>query len=59
MVGADPVFGLRQAEVMGMPYSVVDNTSHFRKQRWPGVENWYVISMDGGGSPVWSGGLRP
>jgi len=32
--------------------SVVDLTNHFRKQQWPGAENWVVFSMDQGGNPI-------
>jgi len=53
MVGAYPIFGLRQAEVMGDDmWSVVEMTRHFRAQRWPGADSSYIISMDGFGNPI-------
>lgn len=51
MLRADPIFGVRAAEVMG-DETVVDMTVRFRRQRWPGVDGWYIISMDGGGNPI-------
>ena len=37
---------------MGVDDLVVDMTRHYRGQRWPGTEGWYVVSGDGGGSPI-------
>ncbi len=51
IVGGDAVFGLRVAEAMGK-FTVTSATKHFRKQRWPGTERLYVISIDGAGNPV-------
>jgi hypothetical protein len=53
IVGAYPIFGLRQAEAMGNAFwSVVDVTNRFRTDGWAGTSEWYVISMDGGGNPI-------
>ena len=51
-VGSLPVFGLRPVEVMGEPWSVVHVTQQFRRQGWPGTDQWYVISDDGFGNPI-------
>ena len=52
LVGAYPIFGLRQAEAMGEPWSVIAATMQFRGDGWAGTENWYIISMDGAGNPI-------
>jgi hypothetical protein len=53
MVGSYPIFGLRQAEVMGNDFwSVVDVTRRFQAEGWPGTQDWYIISMDGAGNPI-------
>jgi hypothetical protein len=31
---------------------VVDVTEHFRRQSWPGTDQWYVVSMDHAGNPI-------
>lgn len=52
-VGAYEVTGLRRADYMGSSLAtVLDLTEHFRKQRWPGAENWAVFSTDLGGNPI-------
>jgi streptogramin lyase len=30
----------------------VDVTKRFRADVWPGVESWYIISIDGRGDPI-------
>jgi len=53
IVGPFRVFGLRKAVPMGKnEESFVQVTKTFRRQRWPGVEKWAVISTDHGGNPV-------
>lgn len=53
IVGPFRVFGLRKAVPMGKnEASFVEVTKSFRRQRWPAVEKWAVISMDHGGNPV-------
>jgi hypothetical protein len=53
IVGPYPIFGLRKAAPMGIEEaSALDVTRHFVKQRWPGTENWLVISTDHSGNPV-------
>jgi cell wall assembly regulator SMI1 len=53
LIGPYPMYGLARAEPMDdRLWSVVAVTQHFRKQLWPGVDSWYVISMDHAGNPV-------
>lgn len=52
MLGSYPVFGLRPVEPMGTMWSVVQVNRHFRKDRWPGVDDWLIVSMDLGGNPI-------
>lgn len=52
-VGAYEIVGTQRAEYMGSDVeTVLDLTNHFRKQRWPGSENWAVFSTDQGGNPI-------
>ena len=53
MVGPAPMLGVRQAEVMGVDaWSVVEVTERFRKDGWRGVDEWYIVSIDGAGNPI-------
>ena len=53
IVGPYRVFGLRKAVPMGVKEaSALDVTNRFVKQRWPGTEDWLVISTDHSGNPV-------
>jgi hypothetical protein len=53
IVGPFRVFGLRKAVPMGRNEgSFVEVTNSFRRQRWPGVEKWAIISTDQAGNPV-------
>lgn len=56
VVGPYPIFGLRKVNAMGRAFSIVNVTNDFRKQNWPGTENWVVISEDHAGNPI---GLAP
>jgi hypothetical protein len=51
-VGPDPIYGVLPARDLRKEWSVVEMTRHFREQGWPGVDEWYVISMDGRGNPI-------
>src|SRR6266496_3330558 len=52
IVGRFPVYGLRKAKPMGKEAeSFLAITHHFRRQRWPGVDKWAVISTDHAGNP--------
>jgi hypothetical protein len=53
IIGSQTVIGLGCAEAMGNhEESVVTATKRFRDEKWPGVGEWYVISVDGRGNPV-------
>lgn len=53
VVGAYSVCGLRKSAPMGVrESSALEMTSHFKKQGWPGVENWLIISSDHSGNPI-------
>ena len=52
MVGAHAVYGVEQVTTLGSDWSVVALSQRFRKDGWPGVANWYVISSSGDGSPI-------
>jgi hypothetical protein len=53
IVGPFRIFGLRRAIPMGNEEeSFIEVTKSFRKQRWPGVDKWAVVSMDHAGNPV-------
>ncbi len=46
-----PVYGLSSAVALG-DLTVVTASQRFREDGWPGVERWYVVSMDGAGNPI-------
>jgi hypothetical protein len=53
VIGSETVIGLIRAPRMGNDEaSVVDVTLHFRGQKWPGCDGWYVVSIDERGNPV-------
>lgn len=52
MVGAYPIYGLREAEVVGRPWSVVEVTQRYRTDGWLGTADWYIVSVDGFGNPI-------
>lgn len=51
IVGPFPIFGLRPVEPMGNEWSVVEINRRYRADRWPGVEDWLVVSADHSGNP--------
>jgi hypothetical protein len=55
-VGPNPIFGVRQVESMGRGSTVLERNRWFKEQRWPGVEEWLIISEDGYGNPY---GIAP
>lgn len=52
------VYGLSKADIMPTSlWSVVQNTNFYKNtQKWPGIEDWYIISDDGRGNPI---GCKP
>lgn len=57
MVGHLPIYGLRRVQWMDRTmWSVIDLNRAFREDRWPGVDDWLIISVDQGGNPI---GIAP
>ena len=57
VVGPFPIYGLRQAGPMDEEFwSVYNVTMHYRKEHWPGTQDWYVVSSDHSDNPV---GITP
>lgn len=52
IVGRYPVFGLRPTEPMGNEWSVVEVNQRYRTDRWPGVDDWLIVSVDHAGNPM-------
>lgn len=52
MAGSYPLYGLRPVTIMGNSWSLVERTQRYRAMKWPGIENWLVISTDGYGNPI-------
>lgn len=53
-IGSQWVYGLKRQQSMGeVLWSVIENTKFFKEtQKWPNIENWYVVSDDGSGNPI-------
>tara|TARA_R110002095_G_C4205578_1_gene235523 strand:+ start:82 stop:531 length:450 start_codon:yes stop_codon:yes gene_type:complete len=46
------IYGLRKEEMMGDDnWSVTQLTLYYRNQKYPGTENWYIVSDDFSGNP--------
>ena len=58
MIMGDLIYGLRyQADMNENHWSVVDKTLFYKiTQKWPNIEDWYIISDDGRGNPI---GCKP
>jgi hypothetical protein len=53
VVGPYPIYGIGLAELMTEnELSAWIVTRNFRKKKWPGAENWLVVSQDHAGNPV-------
>ena len=52
------VYGLSKAEFMSETlWSVIQNTNFYKnEQKWPDIDDWYIISDDGRGNPI---GCKP
>jgi hypothetical protein len=49
--------GLSTKDVQRKGWSLLDNTNFYKnEQKWPGIEDWYIISDDGRGNPI---GMNP
>lgn len=58
IVGSYFIYGLKKQLSMGKDfYSVVQNTNFYKNtQKWPCIEDWYIVSDDGRGNPI---GCKP
>ncbi len=58
IVGSYFIYGLKKQLSMSKDFwSVVQNTNFYKHtQKWPGIEDWYIISDDGRGNPI---GCKP
>ena len=52
------IYGLSYQQCMSIDcWSVVQNTNFYKQtQKWPDIDDWYVISDDGRGNPI---GCKP
>ena len=57
-VGGELIYGLSYQQCMSINcWSVLDKTFFFKnKQKWPDIDDWYIISDDGRGNPI---GCKP
>lgn len=57
-IGGELLYGLRYIQYMSDNlWSIVDITNFYKqKQKWPDIDDWYVISDDGRGNPI---GCKP
>jgi len=48
------IYGLTPLPEMGTTINnVIDKTNFYKQtQKWPGIDNWYIISDDGRGNPI-------
>jgi hypothetical protein len=52
-IGSYAIAGLRKwGFAANDDWNVVDQTMHFRSQKWPGTEQWAVFTNDGSGNPI-------
>jgi cell wall assembly regulator SMI1 len=56
IVGSFPIYGLRPVEAMGNLWNIIEVNSVYRRQNWPAVENWLIVSADLSGNPI---GIAP
>jgi len=57
IVGSFPIYGLRQADPMDNTlWSVSVITMHYRNEKWPEMQDSYIISSDHSDNPI---GINP
>lgn len=49
-IGQFHIFGLRRTEVC--PNLLVERNRFYRRQGWPGISDWLILTDDGTGNPV-------
>jgi hypothetical protein len=54
IVGSHFIYGIKKQRSMGDKlWSVSQNTNFYKDyQKWPDIDDWYVISDDGAGNPI-------
>lgn len=52
IVGPYPVFGIKPVAPMGNLWSVVDVNRQYRRDAWPGIDEWLIVSRDHAGNPI-------
>jgi len=51
------IYGLAEISMHGKKSSVIDQTNFYKHdQKWPDIDDWYIISDDGRGNPI---GCKP
>ena len=57
-VGSHYIYGLKKISLMDDEcWSVVQNTNFYKlDQKWPDIDDWYIVSDDGRGNPI---GCKP
>ena len=52
-IGACTIFCFGHLPSMGNDTGdIIENTQFYRNQKWPDIDNWYIISDDGLGNPI-------
>ncbi|MFY0022182.1 SMI1/KNR4 family protein, partial [Acinetobacter baumannii] len=53
-VGFCNIYGLKRAPGMDEKINTVITNTRFYKdsQKWPGIQNWYIVSSDLSGNPI-------
>lgn len=52
IVGPYPILGVRPVEDMGDEWSVIEVNRRYRSDKWPGVDDWLIVSADHAGNPM-------
>jgi len=55
IIGTYPIYGLRLAKSMGMvgrKRTAPEINQLFLERNWPGVENWFIFTIDQSGNPI-------
>jgi hypothetical protein len=57
-ISGDLIYGLSYQQCMSVDcWSVIQNTNFYKHdQKWPDIDDWYIISDDGRGNPI---GCKP
>ena len=51
-IGPIDIYGLSKSDLAPIDsWSVIENTQYYWREKWPGVENWYIVGDDDNGNP--------